>query len=112
MGKDQWLKRQFAWSERLGISLPALGQDWEALSRSQQEAVLARWEDERGRIPDRIKRLEEQINVRQDALYQEEDFIASCRLNDDIAELASRINDLQIWFRTQQDLEEETKRHG
>jgi len=112
MGENQWLERQFVWSERLGISLPVLGQDWDSMTRRQQVVVLERWEQVRGRIPDRIMRLEEKIKVRQDALSQEEDFAASCRLNGDIAELASRINDLHIWFRTQQDLDEETKRHG
>ena len=112
MGEDRWLDRQFVWNERLGISLPALEQDWDALSRRQQTAVLERWENARGTIPERIRRLEEKIKVRQDALSLEEDFAASCRLNADIAELASRINDLHIWFRTQQDLDEETKRHG
>jgi len=112
MGEEQWLERQFVWNERLGISVPSLGQDWETMTRRQQTIVLECWEQSRGRIPDRIMRLEEQIRVRQDALSLEDDFAASCRLNGDIAELASRINDLHIWFRTQQDLEDETKRHA
>lgn len=112
MGEKQWLERQFAWNERLGISVPALGQDWETMTPRQQMIVLERWELVRGRIPDRIMRLEEKIRIRQDALSLEEDFASSCRLNGDIAELASRINDLHIWFRTQQDLEDETKRHA
>lgn len=112
MGEQDWLERQFVWNERLGIAVPALRQDWETMTRRQQAIVLERWEQMRGRIPERILRLEEQIKVRQDALSLEEDFAVSCRLNGMIAELASTINDLHIWFRTQQDLEDETKRHA
>lgn len=112
MGDYEWLDRQFAWSERLGIALPSLQSDWDELSRERQEAVLERWEMIRGTIPDHVRRFEEQIKVKQERLSLEGDFAASCRLNADIAELASRINDLHIWFRTQQDLDAETKRHG
>jgi len=112
MGDFEWLDRQFAWSDRLGIFVPSLQQDWDSMTRREQAAVLERWEDIRGKIPDRVMRLEEEIKIKQDDLSDEEDFSASCRLNRDIAELASRINDLHIWFRTQQDLDEETKRHG
>ncbi|MBW5445069.1 hypothetical protein GE107_03190 [Cohnella sp. CFH 77786] len=106
------MDRQFAWSERLGIHLPSLETDWDSLGRERQTAVLEFWENVRGTIPDRVKRFEEEIKVKQDRLSAEEDFGASCRLNGEIAELASRINDLHIWFRTQQDLDEDTKRHG
>lgn len=112
MGESEWLDRQFEWSERLGIAVPALRQDWESLSLERQEAVLQRWEIIRGTIPDHVKRFEESIKVKQDDLSLEENFDVSCRLNGDIAELASRINDLNIWFRTQQDLEADGKRHG
>jgi hypothetical protein len=112
MGNEEWLAHQFEWNERIGIPVPSLKQDWETMSRQQQNEVLGAWEMTRGLIPDRIQRLEAKIRVRQDELFEEEDFGESCRLNGDIAELASRINDLHIWFRTQQDLEEDTKRHG
>lgn len=112
MGNVDWLRRQFAWNDRLGISVPALTQDWETMDTAEQAAVLEMWETVRGTIPDRVKRFEDQIRVKQDDLFREEDFAASCRLNGEIAELASRINDLHIWFRTQQDLDVEFKRHG
>jgi hypothetical protein len=112
MGNSDWLARQFDWNERLGIAVPALTRDWRDMSRSQQTSVLAVWETIRGTIPDHVKRFEEQIKVKQDELFEEDNFAVSCRLNGDIAELASRINDLHIWFRTQQDLEEATRRHG
>ncbi len=106
-----WLEGQFAYNERLGIRVPRPTDDWDALPRSLREAMLAQWEQIRGNIPDRVKRFEDEIKIRQAMLDEEEDFAASCRLNSDIAELASRINDLHIWFRTQQDLDSESKRH-
>jgi hypothetical protein len=112
MGDIEWLDRQFEWNDRLGMTVPSLTQDWQTMSLAEQTAVLEVWENVRGSIPDRVKRFEEKIIIKQEDLSVEEDFGASCRLNGDIAELASRINDLHIWFRTQQDLEDETKRHG
>ncbi|MFC5529135.1 hypothetical protein [Cohnella yongneupensis] len=107
-----WLDSQFAFNERLGIRVPRLMEDWDSLELGRQMAILAQWEHIRGNIPDHVKRFEEQIKIKQSMLYEEEDFAASCVLNSDIAELASRINDLHIWFRTQQDLDRESKRHG
>ena len=109
---DEWLDRQFAYSERHGIALPALEKDWEELTPECQIAVIARWETIRGRIPDRIFALEEAIRVKQRLLFEEEDFASSCRINGDIADLASRINDLNIWFRTRQELEPSAKPHN
>lgn len=107
-----WTASQFVWNDRLGIRVPALKQDWDALTRSQQAAILAYWEEMRGTIPDRVKSLEAQISVKQDHLFREEDFGTACQLNQDIMELASRINDLNIWFRTGQDLDAAVKSHG
>ncbi|MNG36924.1 hypothetical protein D3C84_1241180 [compost metagenome] len=59
-----------------------------------------------------MKRLEEHIKASQLKLDVEDDFATSCELNSEIAELASRINDLHIWFRTQQDVEPDSKRHS
>lgn len=107
-----WLDGQFAYSERLGIRVPRLTEDWDSICVSRQIALLSQWEHIRGNIPDRVKRFEEEIKIRQAKLYEEDDFAESCRLNSDIAELASRINDLHIWFRTQQELDHGGKRHG
>lgn len=109
---SEWLERQFEFNERLGIRLPRLTEDWDSLGLSRQMIVLERWERIRGNIPDHVKRFEEEIKIKQAMLYEEDDFAASCRWNSDIAELASRINDLHIWFRTQQDLDRDNKRHG
>ncbi|RUS47725.1 hypothetical protein [Cohnella sp. AR92] len=98
----------FAHDDRLGIAVPSLALPWERLSRSERIAVLEAWESIRGTIPDRIFELEDRIRGLQNALFEEEDFDKSCRLNGMIAELASRINDLNIWYRTEQDFEEKT----
>jgi hypothetical protein len=110
--EEAWLLKQFIFVERLGISVPGLTEDWDSLSRSRQLALLTRWENIRCTIPDHVKRLEEHIKASQLMLDVEEDFITSCRLNSEIAEMASRINDLHIWFRTQQDVEPDSKRHS
>ncbi|WP_028562485.1 hypothetical protein [Paenibacillus pinihumi] len=94
----------FKWDERLKIELPDLKQDWASY------AILAYWEAVRGHIPDRIMALEKTINEKQAKLYDEDDFEDSCRLNSEIAELASRIHDLHIWYRTNQDME--PRRHS
>jgi len=108
----EWLESQFVFSDRLGIAVPRLTATWETFGIERQTALLTRWEMIRGSIPSHVKRFEEQIKIKQQQLFDEADFAASCRLNSDIAELASRINDLHIWFRTQQDLDTESKRHG
>ena len=95
----------FQMNKRLGIPLPELVQPWERLSLEEQSDILEYWEQIRGRIPDRIIALEKDIIHKQDALDQEENFETSCMLNSEIAELASAINDLNIWYRTQQDMD-------
>ncbi|ABO68028.1 MULTISPECIES: hypothetical protein [Geobacillus] len=94
------MNRQFIDDKRLGIRVPQLDKRWEDYSAEEQEAILLEWEAIRGSIPDRIATLERQINEKQDALSHEADFARSCQLNADIAELASIINDLWIWYRT------------
>jgi hypothetical protein len=107
----RWLDGQFEYSERHGISIPCLEVDWNELDLERQTAILARWEMIRGNIPDHIMRFEALIRIKQQQLFEEDDFGQSCLINGDIADLASRINDLNIWFRTQQDLDEDSKMH-
>lgn len=107
-----WLDSQFQFSERHGISIPCLSEEWEKLNIEQQTVILSRWEMIRGNIPDHIMRLENKIRIRQQQLFEEDDFEQSCLINGNIADLASRINDLNIWFRTQQDLDNDTKMHS
>ncbi|WP_261133263.1 hypothetical protein [Bacillus sp. Marseille-Q3570] len=89
----------FTINERLGIKLPLLKRSWDNYPKETQELILSEWESVRGKIPDRIKELENEINDRQSQLYREEDFERSCELNSEISELASIINDLWIWYR-------------
>ncbi len=100
----------FKLDKRLGIEIPILELDWEDYSAADRMAILERWEQERGTIPDRVIALERQINALQPLVFEVEDFEETCRLNADIAELASRINDLHIWYRINQEIE--TRRHS
>jgi hypothetical protein len=99
---------KFAFDSRLGISIPQLKTDWEELDPALQEKTLAEWENVRGDIPERIKSLEQKINKLQQDLYEEENFERSCLLNSRIAELASVINDLWIWYRTGEEVKVKT----
>jgi hypothetical protein len=94
----------FSYDARLGIRLPSFSGTWEELSLLEQTAILVTWEKIRGTIPDRIEEIERKINKLQNALYREENFEKSCKLNSDIAELASIINDLWIWYRAGEDV--------
>jgi hypothetical protein len=93
---------QFIFNHRLGIDLPSLELEWTDYSKNTQESILAEWEKIRGHIPDRILELEKEINRNQSALNNEEDFEKSCNINSEIAELASIINDLWLWYRMNQ----------
>lgn len=90
---------EFLYNERLGISLPQLYVNWEELDTESQAKILKDWENIRGQIPDKVKQIEEMINHTLAALTIETDFNRSCELNLEMAELASIINDLWIWFR-------------
>ncbi|MFE8704213.1 hypothetical protein ACFYKX_26980 [Cytobacillus sp. FJAT-54145] len=96
----------FSHNERLGIPIPVLYQEWDQYSKETQQSILFQWEKIRGRIPDRIADLEEVINTKQAQLSDESDFIRSCQLNSEIAELASIINDLWLWYRANQNISE------
>lgn len=96
------MKEHFYFDHRLGILIPELALDWDEYSKDTQEQVLFQWEKIRGAIPDRIAELEAEINRKQAQLDDESDFPRSCQLNSDIAELASIINDLWLWYRTNQ----------
>ncbi|WP_066399465.1 hypothetical protein [Cytobacillus eiseniae] len=96
----------FIYNERLGIPIPAFNKEWDDYSKETQQMILFHWEKIRGSIPDRIKDLEELINEKQAMLSDEGDFNKSCELNSEIAELASIINDLWLWYRTNQDISE------
>jgi hypothetical protein len=100
------MKGCFIYDDRLGIRLPKLEKEWEDYSKKEQEQILLEWETIRGKIPDRIVELEKLINKKQAQLGEENDFARSCALNSEIAELASIINDLWIWYRMNQTVSE------
>ncbi|MFY0543334.1 hypothetical protein [Brevibacillus sp. H7] len=103
------MRYQFTYDDRLGIRIPVLYHDWEMYSPDERADILLEWEEIRAKIPDRIIQLESIITQKQNQLSEEENFVRSCELNSEIHELASVINDLNIWFRVQQDYE--TKNH-
>ncbi|KMJ55242.1 hypothetical protein AB685_28280 [Bacillus sp. LL01] len=90
---------EFIYDSRLQISLPRFHTVWDELDQDRQAQILRSWEEIRGNIPERVKELEVVINEKQAALTEELNFERSCHLNSEIAELASIINDLWIWFR-------------
>lgn len=98
------MKEHFSQNERLGIPVPALQREWDEYNVETQQAILLYWEKIRGHIPDRIAEIESTINKKQAELSDESDFGKSCKLNSEIAELASIINDLWLWYRTNQDI--------
>jgi hypothetical protein len=93
------MKEYFSFDDRLGIQLPDLTMELADFSIETQEKILLYWEQVRGSIPDRIGELENQINQKQALLSNESNFPRSCKLNTEIAELASIINDLWLWYR-------------
>lgn len=96
------MEYDFMMDERLGIETPVFQSEWDLIDHSTQEKILEKWEQIKGKIPDRIKDLEQEINDKLDRIGNEEDFEVTCQLNSEIAELASVINDLWIWYRTNQ----------
>jgi hypothetical protein len=92
----------FISDNRLGISLPNLPKNMEEYTITTQEQILLHWEEIRGKIPDRIADIESEIDTKQHSLNTEEDFPTSCLINEEIADLASIINDLWLWFRVDQ----------
>ncbi|MBD2872970.1 hypothetical protein [Paenibacillus arenilitoris] len=101
---------RFEWNERLRIRLPVLESEWERYEPSAQLAIVEQWELIRGTIPDRVKEFERLIDAKQARLSDEDSFEQSCILNYEIADYASRINDLHIWYRIDQQLE--SRRHS
>ncbi|WP_040207652.1 hypothetical protein [Neobacillus jeddahensis] len=98
------MNEHFSFDKRLGIQVPDLTFDWDQYSKEAQQHILYHWEQIRGSIPDRIADLEQEINHKQALLSNESNFPRSCRLNSEIADLASIINDLWLWYRADQTL--------
>jgi hypothetical protein len=109
-GRGEKMEHFFTYDNRLGIKIPALEREWTFYSEKLQQDILLTWESIRGQIPDKIQSLEKSINQKQAALEDEANFIRSCELNSEIGELASIINDLWIWYRTNEEISK--KVHG
>ncbi len=101
------ISSHFSYNTRLKINLPCLSKEWGMYPSHEKEAILLEWERIRGAIPDRIGEIDEEIEELQSRLGQEEDFAESCRLNSEISEKASQINDLWIWYRKSPEMNEE-----
>lgn len=95
----------FEFDKRLGIEVPAWEDSWDKLAWDEKALVLEKWEHTRGSIPERIKELERHIVEKQNVLNEEEQFEVSCQLNSEIAELASQIIDLHLWYQVHQDID-------
>ncbi|MBM7692888.1 hypothetical protein JOC77_002319 [Peribacillus deserti] len=93
------MKNSFIFDSRLGIRIPDPQKARETCSREEMEDLLFQWELIKGAVPDRIKEIEMQIHVKQEQLSREPDFEISCRLNTEISELASIINNLWLCYR-------------
>ncbi|WNF36054.1 hypothetical protein RJD24_16595 [Bacillaceae bacterium IKA-2] len=97
---------RFEYDERLGISIPDLEKSLSDYNKATQEEILLRWEEVRGNIPERIFELEKEINLKQALLNNEANFEQACDLNTKISILASTINDLWLWFRSYDKVDE------
>lgn len=99
------MSEHFAYDDRLGMEVPRLMREWSEYTVEERERILADWESLRGGIPAVIARFEEEINDRHERLQRVEDWDESVRLLTEVNDYASRINDLNILFRTQPDVE-------
>jgi hypothetical protein len=104
---DVPLRNEFVFDERLGIHIIELLQDWEEYNDLEREEILYFWEQIRGCIPERVIQLEQMIIKKQEILNQEDIFSEACMLNWEIADLASIINDLHLWYRINQNISTE-----
>jgi hypothetical protein len=96
------MEEYFFHDTRLGIPIPSLQKDWDHYCERTQQSILLFWEGIRGRIPEQISLIEEEISHKLTEMSDEHDFKRTCRLNAEIAELASIITDLLIWYRKQE----------
>lgn len=95
---------RFEYDERLTIEIPILYKAWEELSYDEQKEILYRWEHVRATIPDQIKLLEQEVHELEKKLQIEDNQENFLALSKRITELASQIIDLNLWFRTHEDI--------
>ncbi|MDB5085407.1 MAG: radical protein, partial [Bacilli bacterium] len=102
LNAPQWF--QFQFDERLGIELLIVYEDWDAIPKKVREQIIFHWEDIRGRIPDRIKTLDHQLEEIQQTINQEQNWERICDYFTESHTIATIINELNIWYRTQQEV--------
>ncbi|WP_335872217.1 hypothetical protein [Bacillus sp. 2205SS5-2] len=95
------ISKLFPYHHQLEINLPNEEIMLSNFTLAEQQGILEFWEKCRGRIPDKMNEFEVDINQKQEELNNEMDFEKSCLLNEEIASLASKVNDLWLWYRTQ-----------
>ncbi|OEF99050.1 hypothetical protein BHF71_02370 [Vulcanibacillus modesticaldus] len=98
MGQDR--EYFFVFDERLGIKTPILKKEWDGYTEQEQLDIIKIWEQERAKIPNQIKIMEQMIIEKQNLMF-DIDYEEYCEIHKKIIELASIINDLNILFRTE-----------
>lgn len=94
---------EFVFNKKLGIRIPHLTKEWDEYSLEEQKDIIHQWENERAKIPDRVKEIENEIEELQDLMFKIE-FDEYVKVHKEIVEMSSAINDLNIWYRTEGEL--------
>jgi len=102
------MKELFHFDERLRIDIPNLQREWHEYSLAERIHILELWEPMRGRIPGVVAEFEAEIDSRNQSLQHEENWEQTVAWMNEISDYASRINDLNILYRTQPDADEES----
>ncbi|QPC47225.1 hypothetical protein [Mangrovibacillus cuniculi] len=93
------MEKYFVYDQRLDLHVPLKTIPWEKLSNDETKAIEVFWETERGKIPTKIKSLDQKMERIQEYLSKEESFKKACEWNDALSNLASIVNDLWLWYR-------------
>ena len=97
---------EFIFDKRLGIKIPSLKKEWDDYTELEQLEIIHLWELERAKIPDKVKNMENKIENLQDLIF-DIDFDDYLKIHEQIVDLSSAINDLNIWYRTSGELNKE-----
>lgn len=97
-------KYKFVFDPKLGIKIPHFQIDWEHFTQDEQTEIISLWEQERAKIPERIKQLEQEIHDLHRSM-EDMDFAQYCEMHKEVISLASAINDLNIWYRTEAEID-------
>lgn len=89
---------EFRFDERLGIHRPLLHVEYEELPEEVRQEFELKCQEICARIPEQIKRLEQEYLERYEALKEAEDDKSFYRLTDEMNEISKNICDLNILF--------------